>query len=74
MSIYSINLILTLSSDIEMAVNILEMEEVAFNLVSNIVYFIDSLFFQSCYHLSSLKTSVNLFWFSSDTQSSYNIL
>jgi len=50
-----------------MAINISEIEEVAFTLVFNIAYFIDSLFFQSCYHLSSLKTSVNLFWFSSDT-------
>ena len=57
-----------------MAINISEIEEVAFTLVFNIAYFIDSLFFQSCYHLSSLKTSINLFWFSSDTWSSYNIL
>ena len=38
-SIYSINLILTLSSDIEMAVNIPEIEKVAFTLVSNIAFF-----------------------------------
>jgi len=44
-SIYSINLILTLSSDIEMAVNIPEIEEVTFTLVFNIAHFIDSLFF-----------------------------